>query len=72
MSLVSIDMPDKTRLQYEVENFEIIEKIVQIIKKSGVKKKSDEIVGIWNDRFTEDVSSEKIQKEYREKTWVRF
>lgn len=67
MGQIRIVVPGDVNLDYKIDNKDIIDKIVQIIKKSGSrekKKKNDsEIVGIWHDRFSETTSSAAIQKQ---------
>lgn len=78
MGSININVPGDIELEYKIENTEAIEKILRIIK--GVSKKekvkkpqgNDEIVGIWKDRFPEELSSEIIQKNLRMETWRRF
>lgn len=80
MGSINITVPGNTKLEYKLENSEVIEKIIQIIKKSGEKKNKkfkehdlqDEVVGIWQDRFPESLSSEVIQRDWRTKTWKRY
>ncbi len=75
MGRISIDVPGDMNLKYEINDLETIEKIIRIIKISDEqksKKKSDHIVGIWRNRNDENIPSENIQKELREKTWKRF
>ncbi|NIM15832.1 MAG: hypothetical protein GTO45_27900 [Candidatus Aminicenantes bacterium] len=78
MGSINITVPGDLKLEYKLENTEIIEKIIRIIKDTGKKKKirkkhgDNDIVGMWKDRFPENMSSEMIQKELRIATWKRF
>lgn len=75
MGLIRIEVPGNMNLKYRVEASETIEKIIRIIKAAGEqtpKKQTDDIVGIWEDRFEDSIPTEMIQKEFREKTWKRF
>jgi hypothetical protein len=79
MGSINITVPGDLKLEYKLENTEVIEKIIRIIKDTGKKKKTkkkhgdnDIIVGMWKDRFPENMSSEMIQKELRIATWKRF
>ncbi len=78
MGTIIIDVPgDKDlRLEYKIENKEVIDKVINIMKRAGkkVRRKAaeDSIVGIWKDRFDQDLSSELVQRELREKNWKRF
>ncbi len=76
MGMISINVPGDMKLDYKIENSETVEKIIKIIKNAGVKKrvkrKDADIVGIWKDRFDERLSSEEIQKQWREKNWDRY
>ncbi len=76
MGTINIDVPGDMNLKFKVESMEVINQIIRIMKDTGLKRRTkntdDDIVGIWKDRFAENVSSEMIQKEHREKTWKRF
>jgi hypothetical protein len=78
MGTIIIDVPgDKDlRLEYKLENKEVIDKVINIMKRAGkkVRRKAagDSIVGIWKDRFDQGLSSELLQRELREKNWKRF
>jgi|GEM_PF-3126762 len=78
MGSINITVPGNIKLKYKLEDNKAVEKIIQIIKDTSEKKitknehEEDDIVGIWKDRFTENISSEMIQKELRESTWKRF
>jgi hypothetical protein len=78
MGSINITVPGDLKLEYKLENTEVIEKIIRIIKDTGKKKKTkkthgdNDIVGMWKDRFPENMSSETIQKELRTATWKRF
>lgn len=55
---------------------EAVEKILDLIKSVGVKKKARgkdaDIVGIWQDTFDDQIPSQEIQTQMREKNWERF
>jgi hypothetical protein len=78
MGSINITVPGNINLEYKIENNEVVEKIIQIIKGTGEKEKTgkfhedDDIVGIWKNRFPENMSSEMIQKDLRITTWKRF
>jgi hypothetical protein len=78
MGSINITVPGDINLEYKIENNEVVEKIIQIIKGTGEKKKTekyqgdDDIVGIWKNRFPGDMSSEMIQKDLRITTWKRY
>jgi hypothetical protein len=78
MGSINIYVPGDIKLEYNIENTEIIKKIIRLIKTASAKKQrkklqgNDEIVGIWEDRFPENLSSEVIQKNLRSETWERF
>jgi hypothetical protein len=76
MGTINIDVPGELNLKFKIENMDVINKIIRIVKNTGIKKKMKktnvDIVGIWKDRFDENIPSEMIQKELREKTWKRF
>ncbi|MFC2145765.1 hypothetical protein ACFLRT_00220 [Acidobacteriota bacterium] len=78
MGSINITVPGDIKLEYKIENTQVVEKIIRIIKGTGEKKKTttqqgdEEIVGIWKDRFPEDMSSDMIQKNLRITTWKRY
>jgi hypothetical protein len=78
MGTISITVPGDMKLECRIENNEIVDQIMRIIKNPGKKKKPttrhgyNEIVGIWKDRFDKNISSEMIQRNQREKTWKRY
>jgi hypothetical protein len=78
MGSINITVPGDINLEYKIENNEVVEKIIQLIKGTGEKKKSgkcqgdDDIVGIWKNRFPGNMSSEMIQKDMRITTWKRY
>jgi len=78
MGSINITVPGDINLEYKIENNEVIEKIIQLIKGIGEKKKTkkyqgdDDIVGIWENRFPGNISSEMIQKDLRITTWKRY
>ena len=78
MGSINITVPGDINLEYKIENNEVIEKIIQLIKGTGGKKKTkkyqedDDIVGIWENRFPGNMSSEMIQKDLRITTWKRY
>jgi hypothetical protein len=76
MGSINITVPGDIKLEYKLENTEVIEKIIRLIKDTGKKKKKthvdNDIVGIWKDRFPGNISSEMVQKELRIATWKRF
>ena len=78
MGSINITVPGDINLEYKIENNEVVEKIIQLIKGTGEKKKTkkyqghDDIVGIWKNRFPGDMSSEMIQKDLRITTWKRY
>jgi hypothetical protein len=78
MGSINITVPGDINLEYKIENNEVVEKIIQLIKGTGEKKKTskyqgdDDIVGIWKNRFPENMSSEMIQKDMRITTWKRY
>jgi hypothetical protein len=57
MGSINITVPGDINLEYKIENNEVVEKIIQLIKGTGEKKKTgkyqgdDDIVGIWKNRF---------------------
>ncbi len=78
MGSINIYVPGNIKLEYKIDNTEVIEKIIRIIKGAAIKKKRkkmdtiDDIVGIWEDRFPGNLSSGIIQKNIRAETWKRF
>jgi hypothetical protein len=78
MGSINITVPGDINLEYKIENNEVVEKIIQLIKGTGEKKKTgkyqedDDIVGIWENRFPGNMSSEMIQKDLRITTWKRY
>jgi len=78
MGSINITVPGDINLEYRIENNEVVEKIIQLIKGTGEKRKTgkyqgdDDIVGIWKNRFPENMSSEMIQKDMRITTWKRY
>jgi hypothetical protein len=76
MGSINITVPGNIKLKYKLESNEAVEKIIQIIKDTSKKKitknepEENDIVGIWKDRFTENISSEIIQKELRTFKWI--
>jgi len=78
MGSINITVPGDIKMEYKIENTEVIEKIIQIIKgthemEKTKKQQGDEgVIGIWKDRFPEDMSSEMVQKNLRMTTWKRY
>ena len=78
MGSINITVPGNMKLEYKLENSEVIDRIIQLIKsattkrRTKIKQEDDNIVGIWKDRFPENMSSEMIQKELRTTTWKRY
>jgi hypothetical protein len=72
---------EMTRIIIEVENQDSLKEIEDFLKKKNIKIKvleeknsteTDDIVGIWSDKYPPEKSSEEIQKEWRTKKWKRF
>ena len=78
MGTINIIVPGDINLRFKVENMDIIKTIIKLVKSAGAAKKKkmknndNDIVGIWRDRFDENIPSAVIQKELRKKTWKRF
>lgn len=78
MGTINISVPGDINLRFKIENMDVIKTIIQLVKSAGVARKKkmgnvdNDIVGIWKDRFDENIPSAVIQKELREKTWKRF
>jgi len=78
MGSINITVTGNINLEYKIENSQVVEKIIRLIKSTTEKKKTkkipgaNEIVGIWKDRFPSELPSSIVQKELRESTWKRF
>ncbi len=75
MGTININVPGDINLKFRIENIDLINSIIQLVKSAGAARKKkmrnvdDDIVGIWRDRFDENIPAEVIQKDFREKTW---
>lgn len=78
MGTINITVPGNINLRSRIENIDVINSIIQLVKSAGAARKKkmrnadSDIVGIWRDRFDENIPAEVIQKEFRVKTWKRF
>ncbi|MCK4765456.1 MAG: hypothetical protein KAW12_24855 [Candidatus Aminicenantes bacterium] len=66
MGTININVPGDIKLEYKIENVEIIEKVLRVlkdaVKKNKIERKQDGIVGIWKDRYDENITSGMIQR----------
>jgi len=74
MGVIIIKVPQDIKLEYEIENSEATEELIRTLKgiKNESKELEDDVVGIWKDRFNENIDSGDIQRKGRKELWKRY
>jgi hypothetical protein len=74
MGVLTIKGPQEINAEYEVKDLLLIKNMIDSLRSSTKEKEhiDNDIVGIWKDRFNQNVNSSDIQSELREKVWKRY